>query len=177
MFPATTQNSRKRRKAKPLLHLLCDPLLLHRACQVHSTIAHTVARQAHTEWRQKNRVYTWRTCSTDHAWVSDNACNMEQDSVRYKFLWPRTKHQRDRSTLVSKLDATSKHVKRLQCKVSTVLCARIRRGSDVLYPQPAACNDQKKTFTYAIVYFSGVLNSSDLKQCLVFARKRLLKTF
>jgi len=51
LLPATTQNSRKRRKAKPLLHLLYELLLLHRACQVHSTITHTVARQAYTEWR------------------------------------------------------------------------------------------------------------------------------
>jgi len=47
LFPITAQNSRKHRQAKPLLHLLCVLLLLHRACQVHSTITHTVARQAY----------------------------------------------------------------------------------------------------------------------------------
>jgi len=46
LFPTTTQNSRKRRKAKPMLYL-CDLLLLHRAWQVHSKITHMVARQAH----------------------------------------------------------------------------------------------------------------------------------
>jgi len=42
----------KIQKAKLLLHLLCDLLLLHRACQEHSTIAQMVARQVDSKWRQ-----------------------------------------------------------------------------------------------------------------------------